>query len=189
MNRAADVALAGSALVLASPVLALAALAIKLEDGGPVLYRQTRVGRGGEDFELLKLRTMVADAEPDGHARRAQANDPRMTRVGRALRKMRLDEMPQLINILKGDMSAVGPRPERPFFIERFRREVPEYMARHYVKSGITGWAQVHGWRGDTSIEDRVAHDLYYIRNWALALDFKILLLTLTKTFFHRNAY
>ncbi|MBZ5514405.1 MAG: sugar transferase [Acidobacteriia bacterium] len=138
---------------------------------------------------MFKFRTMRQDARRDPACHWTTPNDPHVTRLGRWLRRSNLDEIPQFWNVLMGDMSIVGPRPERPFFLERFRQQVPDYMLRHYVKSGITGWAQVNGWRGDTSIPERVAHDLYYIRNWALALDLKILLLTFAKTFFHRNAY
>jgi lipopolysaccharide/colanic/teichoic acid biosynthesis glycosyltransferase len=136
---------------------------------------------------MLKFRTMRADLNPDTHW--TVPNDPHVTAIGRFLRRSNLDEIPQFLNVLKGDMSIVGPRPERPIFLERFRRQVPEYMARHYVKSGITGWAQVNGWRGDTSISQRISCDLYYIRNWALGLDLKIVFLTVLRTFFHRNAY
>ena len=125
----------------------------------------------------------------DSDAHWTVSHDPRVTALGRCLRRSSLDEMPQFLNVLKGEMSIVGPRPERPLFLERFRRQVPEYMARHYVKCGITGWAQVNGWRGDTSIPQRVACDLYYIRNWAFALDLKIVMLTLVRAFFHPNAY
>lgn len=138
---------------------------------------------------MLKFRTMSRESGRDPDSHWTTRNDSNVTPLGRWLRRSNLDELPQFLNVLKGDMSLVGPRPERSYFIERFRKEVPEYMLRHYVKSGITGWAQVNGWRGDTSIHERVEHDLYYMRNWALSLDIKILLLTLTRTFFHRNAY
>ena len=141
----------------------------------------------GRKFKMLKFRTMRSGLDSDTHW--TVPNDPHVTAVGRFLRRSNLDEIPQFWNVLKGDMSIVGPRPERPVFLERFRRQVPEYMARHYVKTGITGWAQVNGWRGDTSISQRVAHDLYYIRNWAFGLDLKIILLTVLRSFFHRNAY
>jgi lipopolysaccharide/colanic/teichoic acid biosynthesis glycosyltransferase len=137
----------------------------------------------GKRFRIIKFRTMrqTPSLDPDSHW--TVHNDQHITPLGRFLRRTNLDELPQVLNVLKGEMSIVGPRPERPFFLERFRREVPEYMARHYVKSGITGWAQVNGWRGDTPIPERVAHDLFYIRNWAVSFDIKILLLTVVRMF------
>jgi exopolysaccharide biosynthesis polyprenyl glycosylphosphotransferase len=179
----------GSLLVLValSPLYLLLALLVRATSLGPALFAQERVGMNGRRFRMLKFRTMrqCPSLDPDWHW--TVRNDAFITPVGRWLRRTNLDELPQFLNVLKGDMSIVGPRPERPFFLERFRREVPEYMARHYVKSGMTGWAQVHGWRGDTPIPERVAHDLYYIRNWAVALDVKIILLTL-RTLFQRGA-
>jgi lipopolysaccharide/colanic/teichoic acid biosynthesis glycosyltransferase len=178
VNRAADLAIAGGTLVLASPLIALAALAVKLEDGGPVLYRQTRVGRDGVDFELLKLRTMVVGAETMGAGLSVDRGDSRITRTGRLLRKLSLDELPQLWNVIRGDMSMVGPRPERPFFVDEFTRQIPFYRARHRVPVGLTGWAQIHGLRGDTSISDRARFDNFYIENWSMWGDVKILLRT-----------
>jgi len=187
LKRFFDVCASLAVLVLFSPLYVLIALLVKLSSPGPVLFVQERVGLNGKKFKMLKFRTMRADLNPDTHW--TVPNDPHVTTVGCFLRRSNLDEIPQFFNVLKGDMSIVGPRPERPIFLERFRRQVPEYMARHYVKSGITGWAQVNGWRGDTSISQRIACDLYYIRNWALGLDLKIVLLTVLRTFFHRNAY
>ena len=132
---------------------------------------------------------MRVDAEESGEEILAQPDDPRLTSVGRTLRSLRLDEIPQLINVLRGTMSMVGPRPERPVFIEQFRREIPGYMLRHKVKAGMAGWAQIHGWRGDTSVRERIEHDIYYIQNWSLWLDFRILAMTLLKGWFNRNAY
>ncbi len=189
LKRVFDILISLIVLVGLSPIYLVIALLIKLTSSGPVLFAQERMGMNGRRFRMLKFRTMLATPRLSAETHWTSRDDPNVTPLGRWLRRSNLDELPQFWNVLRGEMSIVGPRPERPFFIERFRREVPEYMARHYVKSGITGWAQVHGWRGDTSIKDRLAHDLYYIRNWALALDFKILVLTLTKTFFHRNAY
>ncbi len=157
----------------------LLAFLIKREDGGPVFYHQTRMGLDGRAFELLKFRSMRIDAEPQGTPRWTRNRDERVTRIGAFLRRTSLDELPQLYNILKGEMSLVGPRPERPEFVERFKERYPEYMARHRVRAGLTGWAQVNGLRGDTSIRQRIAHDLYYIENWSLALDLRILWLTL----------
>jgi lipopolysaccharide/colanic/teichoic acid biosynthesis glycosyltransferase len=153
-----------------------------------VLFTQERVGLDGRPFRMLKFRTMRIDAEQEG-PRFAEAGDPRVTPVGAWLRRLSLDELPQLINVFKGDMSLVGPRPERPVFIERFRRRIPRYQLRHMVKSGMTGWAQIHGLRGNTSIHKRVEYDLYYIEHWSLLLDLKILARTLAFGFLSRNAY
>ena len=189
LKRLFDIGVSLAVLALFSPVFLLIAVLIKLTSVGPVFFAQERVGLNGKPFTMLKFRTMRPDAALTSGDHWTSRNDPYVTSLGRWLRRSNLDELPQFLNVLKGDMSVVGPRPERRFFLERFRQEVPEYMSRHYVKSGITGWAQVNGWRGDTSIPQRVAHDLYYIRNWAMGLDIKILLLTLTRAFFHRNAY
>jgi lipopolysaccharide/colanic/teichoic acid biosynthesis glycosyltransferase len=171
VNRAADVAIAGSALVLASPVLALAALAIKLEDGGPVLYRQTRVGRGGDDFELLKLRTMVVGAETMGAGIAVNRGDARITRAGRLLRKLSLDELPQLWNVVRGEMSVIGPRPTLRYQVEQY-----DERQRHRldVKPGITGWAQVNG-RATLPWADRIELDVWYVEHRSPALDLRIL--------------
>ena len=171
MNRVADVAIAGSALVLASPVLAIAALAIKLEDGGPVLYRQTRVGRDGVDFELLKLRTMVVGAETQGAGYAVDRGDPRITRVGRILRRLSLDELPQLWNVLRGDMSVIGPRPTLRYQVDRYTER---QRHRLDVKPGITGWAQVHG-RAALPWDERIELDVWYVEHRSPRLDLKIL--------------
>lgn len=176
-----------SSVVLAIP-LALIALLVKLTSRGPVFYKQERVSFDGSRFHILKFRTMYVDAEMDG-PRWAKRGDSRVTPLGRLLRSLSLDELPQLLNVLRGDMSIVGPRPERPVFIEEFRRRVPRYMLRHKVPAGMTGWAQVHGWRGDTSIDKRIEYDLYYIENWSLLFDIKIILLTIFKGFRNTNAY
>ena len=189
LKRILDVFVSLAVLLFLFPLYALIALLVKLTSPGPALFVQERVGLNGKRFNMLKFRTMSHTGAADTPREWTKANDPRVTPLGRWLRRSNLDELPQFLNVLKGDMSIVGPRPERPAFIERFRKEIPDYRLRHYVKSGITGWAQVNGWRGDTSISHRIAHDLYYIRNWALGLDIKILFLTLTRTFFHRNAY
>ncbi len=189
LKRVLDVGVSLAVLLLLSPLCVLIALLVKLTSRGPALFVQERVGLNGKKFKMLKFRTMSHSSLGDASGGWTQPDDPRVTPLGRWLRRSNLDELPQFLNVLKGDMSIVGPRPERPAFIERFRLEIPEYKLRHYVKSGITGWAQVNGWRGDTSIPHRIAHDLYYIQNWALGLDIKILFLTLTRTFFHRNAY
>ena len=187
-KRAFDVVLSGLFLALLSPLLALVVLAVKLSSRGPVLYAQERVGLDGKPFRMLKFRTMRTDAE-EGGPRFAQDRDPRVTAVGALLRRTSLDELPQLWNVLLGDMSLVGPRPERPVFIDQFRRHIPRYQLRHMVKSGMTGWAQIHGLRGNTSIQKRVEYDLYYIEHWSLLLDLKILARTLAFGFLSRNAY
>jgi exopolysaccharide biosynthesis polyprenyl glycosylphosphotransferase len=188
-KRAFDAVAASLMLLAFSPLLALAALAVWASSGRPLFYRQERMGLDGRVFRMLKFRTMQTDAERETGPVWTSPDDPRRTRVGALLRSTSVDELPQLWNVLRGDMSLVGPRPERPVFIERFRREIPGYMLRHKVKAGLTGWAQVHGWRGDTSLHERVEHDIYYIQNWSLALDVRILLMTLWKGWFHRNAY
>ena len=189
VKRGFDLLVAMSALVLLSPVMAIVAIAIWLEDGAPVLYRQVRMGLDGKPFEMVKFRSMRNDAERETGAVWATKDDPRRTRVGRFIRAWSLDELPQLWNVMVGDMSVIGPRPERPEFVEQFRAEVPHYMLRHKVRAGITGWAQVHGWRGDTSVRMRIEHDLYYIENWSLLLDLKILALTIVHGVRHENAY
>jgi lipopolysaccharide/colanic/teichoic acid biosynthesis glycosyltransferase len=174
VNRAADVALAGTGLVLASPLLGLAALAIKLEDRGPVLYRQTRVGQDGEDFELLKLRTMVVGAERMGAGYAVNAGDPRITRSGRVLRRLSLDELPQLWNVVRGDMSMIGPRPTLRYQVERYDER---QLHRLDVKPGLTGWAQIHG-RTRLTWADRIELDLWYVEHRSPRVDLRILLRT-----------
>ena len=188
-KRAFDIVVGGVALFFLWPLMAAIAFAIWLEDRSPAFYRQLRMGLDGTPFLIIKFRTMVPDAEVLTGPRFAVPNDPRTTRVGAWLRKLSLDELPQLLNVLRGDMSLVGPRPERPEFVARFRERYPEYMSRHRVRAGITGWAQVHDLRGNSSIRKRIAYDLYYIDNWSLALDFKILWLTLLRFWRHRHAY
>jgi exopolysaccharide biosynthesis polyprenyl glycosylphosphotransferase len=177
VKRLMDVAGSGLGLVLLSPLLLLVALAIKLESKGSVFYTQERVGLDGKPFQIVKFRSMRADAEKGGAGWTTQ-DDPRRTRIGALLRKLNIDEFPQLINVLLGDMSLVGPRPERPMYVEQFKQVVPRYMERHKEKAGMTGWAQVNGLRGDTSIVERTKYDLYYIENWSLLFDAKILLRT-----------
>lgn len=188
-KRALDVVFASLALVIFSPLMALIAVLIKLTSPGPVFYRQPRTGHEGEAFEMIKFRSMRVDAEQGTGPVWAARADARCTSLGRILRQWSLDELPQLINVLKGEMSLVGPRPERRAFVERFCQSIPGYQQRHRVKSGITGWAQVNGWRGNTSIRRRLEHDLYYIANWSLWFDVKILWLTVWRGFRHRNAY
>ncbi len=189
IKRVIDIGCSSAALALLCGPMAIIATAIRLSSNGPILYRQERMGLDGQPFELLKFRSMYQDAERDSGPVWASENDPRRTNVGKFLRRFSLDELPQLWNVLMGDMSLVGPRPERPFFVDQFKDRVPQYMLRHKVKAGITGWAQVNGWRGNTSIEKRIEYDLYYIENWSVALDFKIMWLTIIHLSFHRHAY
>jgi Undecaprenyl-phosphate glucose phosphotransferase len=189
VKRAMDVALSLVGLVFLSPVLFVIGLLVKLTSPGPVFYRQERCGLNGRPFQMLKFRSMRVDAERQTGAVWAQKDDPRRTVLGAFLRRTSLDELPQIWNVLRGDMSLVGPRPERPVFISKFTKTIPNYMVRHCVKSGITGWAQVHGWRGDTSLRKRVQYDLYYITHWTPWLDIRILWMTIFHGIFHRNAY
>jgi Undecaprenyl-phosphate glucose phosphotransferase len=189
LKRGFDLIVALTAFIVFSPVMLLVAIIIKLEDRGPVFYRQERMGLDGKPFDIFKFRSMRVGAENESGAKWAEKDDPRRTRVGRFIRKTSIDELPQLLNVLLGDMSVVGPRPERPQFVEQFRAEFPHYMLRHKVRAGMTGWAQVHGWRGNTSIRIRIEHDLYYIENWSLMLDLKILFMTLVHGLRHENAY
>ena len=189
VKRGVDVAFSMAALVLLSPLLAVIALAVKVSSPGPVLYRQTRMGLNGQTFEILKFRSMPVGAEAASGPVWSQRGERRATGVGAFLRRTSLDELPQFWNVLRGDMSVVGPRPERPALIEGFRHQIPGYMLRHKTKAGITGWAQVHGWRGDTSLTKRIEYDLYYIHNWSLWLDLKIIVMTLFTGFVHENAH
>lgn len=187
-KRAFDVVWSLMAIVLLSPLMLLIVVLIKMTSRGPVLYAQERVSVDGTSFRIFKFRTMRIDAEKGG-PQWCTSGDQRITPLGRFLRTYSLDELPQLFNVLRGDMSIVGPRPERPVFIEEFRRRVPRYMLRHKVPAGMTGWAQINGWRGDTSIDKRIEFDLYYIENWSLVLDFKIIWLTLLRGLKDTNAY
>jgi Undecaprenyl-phosphate glucose phosphotransferase len=179
LKRAMDLTVGGLAFCFFLPVMSVIASVIKLTSSGPVLYRQERMGLDGERFEILKFRTMVDDAERHTGPIWSTDDDPRVTAIGRWLRRTSLDELPQLVNVMRGDMSLVGPRPERPPLIDEFRKSIPKYMLRHKVKAGMTGWAQVNGWRGDTSLDRRIEHDLDYIENWSLWRDTKILAMTL----------
>jgi len=189
LKRGMDIVISSAALVFFSPVMLLITAVIRLTSPGPMVYRQERVGLDGQVFPMLKFRTMQVDAEATTGPVWARQGDPRRTAVGAFLRKTSLDELPQLWNVLKGDMSLVGPRPERPVFIEEFRKRIPRYMLRHKVKAGVTGWAQVNGWRGDTDLDKRIEYDLTYIENWSLLFDLKILLLTIVRGFLHKHAY
>ena len=189
LKRVIDAGLSAAGLLVLAPVLGVLALLIRLSSPGPAFFRQERMGLDGHSFFVWKFRSMYDEAERDTGPIWAREDDPRCTPVGRFLRRSNLDEIPQLWNVFKGDMSLVGPRPERPFFVEQFKQRMPQYMLRHKVKAGLTGWAQVNGWRGNTSIEKRIESDLYYIENWSVTLDLKILWLTLVKGFFHKHAY
>ena len=189
VKRAADVAFSAVVLAALAPLLALVAVAVKASSPGPVLYRQRRMGLNGQTFDILKFRSMPVDAEAQSGPVWSHHGESRATPVGRFLRRTSLDELPQFWNVLRGDMSVVGPRPERPALIEGFRDQIPGYMLRHKTKAGITGWAQVHGWRGDTSLTKRIEYDLFYIQNWSLSLDAKIVLLTVWRGFTDENAH
>jgi exopolysaccharide biosynthesis polyprenyl glycosylphosphotransferase len=188
VKRGVDVLGSLGGLVFLSPLMLFVALLIKLESPGPVFYVQERMGLDARPFPMLKFRSMRQDAEKEGPGR-TKPGDPRRTRLGSLMRHLNIDELPQLVNVLVGDMSLVGPRPERPPFVEQFKRSIPRYMDRHREKAGITGWAQVNGLRGDTSIAERTKYDLWYIENWSLLLDFKILIRQVLRIFGDRNAY
>ena len=189
MKRIMDLLGAVTALILFSPVMAITAAIIKSTSPGPIIYSQERVGLHNRPFKMYKFRSMEVQLPGQEKGKWTTPHDPRVTPVGRIIRKTSIDELPQLFNVLAGSMSLVGPRPERPFFVERFKEEIPRYMIKHQVRPGMTGWAQINGYRGDTSIEKRIEHDLYYIENWTLGFDFKILFLTVFKGFINKNAY
>jgi len=188
VKRAFDICLTGLVLILVSPLLLIIAVLVKLESWGPVFFKQERVGIDGKSFHVWKFRSMKVDAEQKTGPTWAKKNDPRVTRLGRFLRRWSLDELPQLFNVLRGDMSIVGPRPERPVFVEQFK-EIPKYLDRHRVKTGMTGWAQVNGLRGNAPIEERTRYDVYYVENWSLVFDIKIILKTMRTVLFGKDAY
>ncbi|HWT26920.1 MAG TPA: undecaprenyl-phosphate glucose phosphotransferase [Mobilitalea sp.] len=189
VKRLIDVLGSLTAILIFSIPMLVTAIIIKLTSKGPIIFTQTRVGKHNREFKMYKFRSM--ELQPEGDEKKAWTTkrDPRVTGIGKFIRKTSIDELPQLFNILKGDMSLVGPRPERPFFVEKFKEEIPRYMIKHQVSPGLTGWAQINGYRGDTSIRKRIEHDLYYIENWTIGLDFKILFLTIFKGFINKNAY
>ena len=189
VKRMTDIVGSLICIVIFSPVMLVSAALVKATSKGPLIFNQERVGLHNKPFWMYKFRTMYVQTEEEEKKGWTQKNDPRVTSVGKFLRKTSLDEFPQLFNVLKGDMSLVGPRPERPQYVEKFREEIPRYMIKHQVRPGMTGWAQVNGYRGDTSIKKRIEHDLYYIENWTLGLDIKILFLTVFKGFINKNAY
>ena len=189
IKRAMDIFGSLFALLLFSPVMLVVAVLIKLTSKGPVIFKQERVGLHNRNFMMYKFRSMVVQSEADEKKEWTTKNDSRVTGIGKFIRKTSIDELPQLFNVLSGKMSLIGPRPERPQFVEKFREEIPRYMVKHQVRPGLTGWAQVNGLRGDTSIEERIRYDIYYIENWSLGLDLKILFLTFFKGFVNKNAY
>jgi Undecaprenyl-phosphate glucose phosphotransferase len=189
LKRAFDVAFSAAVLLLGAPLFALIAAVIKLSSAGPVLFSQERVGLNGKTFKMYKFRTMRLSAESESDTQWTTRADGRRTVFGALLRKMSLDELPQFLNVLRGDMSVVGPRPERPYFVRQFLQDISQYNNRHSLKVGITGWAQVNGWRGDTSIEKRVEYDLYYLQNWSLGFDLRIILQTIFAVVVNKNAY
>lgn len=189
IKRCMDIAGSFVGIVLASPLMMLMCVLIKATSPGPLIFKQERVGIHNKTFWMYKFRSMEIQAPEEEKKCWTVKNDPRVTRVGHFMRKTSIDELPQLFNILRGDMSLVGPRPERPFFVEKFREEIPRYMVKHQVRPGLTGWAQVNGYRGNTSIRKRIEYDLYYIENWSIGLDIKILFLTIFKGFINKNAY
>jgi len=189
VKRVMDLCGAVAALILFSPVMLITAVLVKITSPGPVIYSQERVGLHNRPFRMYKFRSMEVQPASQEKKQWTTQGDPRVTLVGKVIRKTSIDELPQLFNVLVGSMSLVGPRPERPFFVERFKEEIPRYMIKHQVRPGMTGWAQINGYRGDTSIERRIEHDLYYIENWTLGFDFKILFLTVFKGFINKNAY
>ena len=189
VKRTFDIVASGLGLILISPLLLILALLVRLSSPGPIFYRQERMGRDGREFAMIKFRTMRQDAEAASGPVWTREQDPRVTGIGSVMRRYSLDEFPQLWNVLRGDMSMVGPRPERRVFVEEFSKRMPRYFERHRVQSGVTGWAQVHGLRGNTSIEDRTLYDLHYVENWSLALDIRILLMTVHHVLRGENAY
>lgn len=189
LKRLMDIAGALFGIIITSPIMLGAAIAVKLSSPGPVIFKQERIGLHSKPFYMYKFRSMELQKPSEEQKAWTVKNDPRVTGVGRILRKTSLDELPQLFNILKGDMSLVGPRPERPLFVDKFKEEIPRYMVKHQVRPGLTGWAQVNGYRGDTSIRKRIEYDLYYIENWTLWLDIKIIFMTFFTGFINKNAY
>ncbi len=188
-KRAVDIVGSLLGIIVSSPVMLIAALAVRFTSRGPVIFKQERVGLHNKTFQMYKFRTMELQKPSAEQKAWTVKNDPRVTKIGRFLRKTSLDELPQLFNILVGEMSLVGPRPERPQFVEKFKEEIPRYMIKHQVRPGLTGWAQINGYRGDTSIRRRIEYDLFYIENWTMSMDFKIMFLTIFKGFINKNAY
>ena len=176
-------------MIVTSPLLLIVAILIRATSKGPIIFSQERIGQHNHAFKMYKFRTMYVQDTKEEKKGWTTKNDPRVTKVGRILRKTSIDELPQLFNILIGDMSLVGPRPERPQYVEKFKEEIPRYMIKHQVRPGLTGWAQINGYRGDTSIRKRIEYDIYYIENWSMSFDFKIMFLTIFRGFINENAY
>jgi exopolysaccharide biosynthesis polyprenyl glycosylphosphotransferase len=189
VKRTFDIVFSAAIMIISSPIFALVAALIRITSPGPVFFVQERVGLNGKPFQMYKFRTMHESPTSDTDTRWTTAEDPRRTRFGSFLRKTSLDELPQFINVLKGEMSVVGPRPERPHFVHKFLQDIMRYNHRHTLKVGITGWAQVNGWRGNTSIKKRVAYDLYYLQNWSFTFDLRIILMTIVSGLINRHAY
>ncbi len=189
IKRTLDILSAGIGVILISPLLLILALSVRLSGPGPIIFKQERIGLHNKPFQMYKFRSMKLQSEADEEKGWTVKDDPRVTRVGKFIRRTSLDELPQLFNVLRGEMSLVGPRPERPQFVEKFKEEIPRYMVKHQVRPGMTGWAQVNGYRGDTSIRKRIDYDLYYIENWTLGFDVRIIFLTFFKGFVNKNAY
>lgn len=189
LKRMVDIIGALIAIILFSPIMLMAAIGVKATSKGPLIFKQERVGLHNKPFWMYKFRSMEVQPESDEKKGWTKKDDPRVTKIGKILRKTSIDELPQFFNVLKGDMSLIGPRPERPLFVEKFKEEIPRYMIKHQVRPGITGWAQVNGYRGDSSIKKRIEYDLFYIENWTMTFDVKILLLTFFKGFINKNAY
>lgn len=189
LKRAFDCIAATLAIIILSPIIIITAVLVKISSPGPVIYKQERVGLNRKKFNIYKFRSMKCIDENRVMPKWTTKDDPRKTRFGSFIRRTSIDEFPQFLNILRGDMSLIGPRPERPVFVEAFREQIPNYMIKHYVRPGMTGWAQVNGWRGNTSIEKRIEHDIYYVENWTVLLDIKIFFLTFIRGFINKNAY
>ncbi|MDE6318884.1 MAG: undecaprenyl-phosphate glucose phosphotransferase, partial [Lachnospiraceae bacterium] len=189
MKRIVDIVVSLVGLVVASPIMLAAAIAVGCTSRGPIIFKQERIGLHNKPFRMYKFRTMRVQMPSAEQKAWTTKDDPRVTKVGKFLRRTSIDELPQLFNILKGDMSVVGPRPERPQFVEQFKEEIPRYMVKHQVRPGLTGWAQISGYRGDTSIKKRIEYDIFYIENWTMSFDVKIMFLTIFKGFINKNAY
>ena len=189
VKRTTDILMGTLALILFSPIMLVAIIGIKVSSKGPIIYKQKRIGLHNKEFEMYKFRSMKVQTDGGDASKWTTSDDPRVTRFGKLMRKTSIDELPQIINVLKGDMSLVGPRPERPFYVDKFKETIPRYMIKHQVRPGMTGWAQVNGYRGDTSIEKRIECDLYYIENWSAIFDIKIMFRTVFEGFINKNAY
>ncbi|MBX4258438.1 undecaprenyl-phosphate glucose phosphotransferase [Clostridium estertheticum] len=189
IKRSFDIVFSIISIIVFSPIIIVTSLIMKITSPGPIIFKQERIGQGRKPFTMYKFRSMKIQSIKEEVNQWTSKEDSRKTKFGSFIRKTSIDELPQLFNVLKGDMSLIGPRPERPFFVEKFKEEIPKYMVKHHVRPGMTGWAQVNGWRGDTSINKRIEYDIYYIENWSITIDIKILWLTIYKGFINRNAY